>query len=75
MTALLEINNCMDCPFHKVLSDPDPHDSFCYDDEKVVCTKVNKEITVACRPHHKRLECEVPKWCPLSTVTATNAGS
>lgn len=30
----------MSCPFHKVVSDPDPHDSFCSDDEAVLCTKM-----------------------------------
>jgi len=57
--------NCMDCQYHKVLSDPDPHDWFCDDDEKVVCEKSNKNITVACRPYNKRKECVTPTWCPL----------
>lgn len=58
--------NCMDCPHHSVQSDPDPLDWFNDDDEKVVCLKLNKNITVACRPYQKRSECEVPKWCPLT---------
>lgn len=31
--------NCLDCPWHKVIPDPDPHDAFCDDDQAVVCTK------------------------------------
>lgn len=65
--AMLLITNCIDCPFHKVLSDPDPDDWFCDDDVKVVCTKASKNITVACRPHHIRRESAVPIWCPLKT--------
>ena len=59
--------NCIDCPFHKVLADPDPHDWFCDDDVKVVCTKTrnNKTITSACRPYNTRKESETPYWCPL----------
>ena len=65
--AMLLITNCIDCPFHKVLMDPDPDDWFCYDDVKVVCTKAEprKEITVACKPYNIRKESAVPKWCPL----------
>lgn len=61
----LKILNCIDCPFHSVLPDPDPDDWFCDDDVKVVCTKENKTITTACRPYNKRKECETPNWCPL----------
>jgi len=61
-----EIKNCMDCPNHKVQRDPDPHDSFCSDDEMVVCMAAKcKIITQACRPYMKRAECMVPSWCPL----------
>lgn len=56
--------NCMDCPYHEVLPDPDPDDWFCDDDEKVNCKKANKYITVACRPYQKREECGQPDWCP-----------
>jgi hypothetical protein len=35
--------NCMDCPFHKVIPDPDPHDWFNDDDEAVVCLKMNND--------------------------------
>jgi hypothetical protein len=67
-TANLTITNCIDCPFHKVLADPDPNDWFCDDDVKVVCTKTKRKdnaITVACRPYRTRAESDVPEWCPL----------
>ena len=60
--------NCMDCEHHCVLPDPDPDDWFCYDDEKVLCTLAKKNVTVACRPHHKRKECTLPSWCPWAQV-------
>ena len=65
-TRVLPLTNCMDCPNHRVARDPDPHDWFCDDDEKVLCAITsNKAITVACRPYNKRKECNVPSWCPL----------
>jgi hypothetical protein len=33
------MKNCIECPNHKVINDPDPHDSFCRDDIAVVCIK------------------------------------
>lgn len=63
--VILEINNCTECPFHSILPDPDPSDWFCDDDVKVVCNKIKKNITVACRPYNVQKECEVPTWCPL----------
>lgn len=30
--------NCLDCPKHAVLPDPDPDDWFCDDDKAVACT-------------------------------------
>jgi hypothetical protein len=78
----LKITNCMDCPNHEVVRDPDPTDSFCSDDEAVLCTKApntkkitqwysnvpfeHRPITTSCRPYKKREECEIPNWCPLS---------
>jgi hypothetical protein len=38
-------SNCIDCPAHNIIADPDPHDSFCYDDVAVVCTKLKKNET------------------------------
>ena len=62
--AILKAENCIDCSHHHIQDDPDPHDWFCDDDVKVFCTKAKRNITVACRPHHIRKECEVPDWCP-----------
>lgn len=64
-TALLPINNCLDCPHHQTQRDPDPDDWFCADDEKVVCLKTKRTITNGCRPYQTRKECSVPSWCPL----------
>ena len=62
----MKLENCMDCPAHRVEADPDPDDWFCDDDEKVVCTKANRNITVSCRPYQKRRDCSpIPDWCPL----------
>jgi hypothetical protein len=73
--------NCLDCPFHKVIADPDPLDWFNDDDQAVICTKVNrkpnmnsqyladkqefKTVTVSCRPYKLRVESKTPDWCPL----------
>jgi len=77
----IQIFNCMDCPHHMVVNDPDPTDSFCSDDLAVPCTKSpnirqqtpfgsteewdNRPVTFSCRPHHLRDECNIPSWCPL----------
>ena len=74
-------SNCMDCPHHLVVNDPDPTDSFNDDDVAVLCTKTlnhsqrhyyaykrlfeYEPITVSCRPHYKRKESITPKWCPI----------
>lgn len=31
------MKNCLDCPKHAIINDPDPHDWFCSDDVAVVC--------------------------------------
>lgn len=64
-TYTLKLTNCIDCPNHEVKPDPDPHDSFCYDDVKVVCKATGKNITVACRPYNIRKESQIPEHCPL----------
>ena len=56
------IKNCIDCSFHQILPDLDPHDWFC-DDVKVICTIGDREITCACRPYNVRKECNIPNWC------------
>lgn len=63
----LKLTNCMDCPHHRVEADPDPDDWFCDDDIKVVCTKADRNITVACRPYNTRKESDIPEWCPLKS--------
>ena len=60
--------NCMDCPLHRVLADPDPYDWFCDDDVKIYCTKAQRNIAVACRPYNDRKESKVPIWCPLKEL-------
>ncbi|OGN08162.1 MAG: hypothetical protein A3J46_00800 [Candidatus Yanofskybacteria bacterium RIFCSPHIGHO2_02_FULL_41_11] len=73
--------NCIDCPNHRVIADPDPEDWFNDDDVAVVCSlELNRErgkfsgvayrnplrvITSMCRPYNTRAESETPSWCPL----------
>jgi hypothetical protein len=64
-----QFTNCIDCPHHLVLPDPDPNDWFNDDDMKVVCVKAQKQITCACRPYNLRKESSTPTWCPLTTET------
>jgi hypothetical protein len=75
-----EYKNCTECPAHKIVSDPDPHDWFCDDDCAVVCQHTKsrakrhkrfggfRTITSACRPYEVKKECTVPDWCPLKVV-------
>lgn len=79
--------NCIDCPQHRVVADPDPTDSFCSDDEAVLCTLTpntkgalywargvpfaNRPVATSCRPYNKRKECATPDWCPLPKPAAT----
>lgn len=35
--------NCINCPFHKIIPDPDPTDWFNADDEAILCLKVSKD--------------------------------
>lgn len=37
------MKNCLACQFHKVIPDPDPYDSFCDDDQAIVCTKMKND--------------------------------
>ena len=78
-----QIDNCIDCPNHEVINDPDPYDWFCDDDQAVLCkispnTPVRgskwiseraefRTITAACRPYNIRKECNIPDWCPLKS--------
>ena len=80
----MQYENCIECPNHIVVADPDPSDWFCYDDVAVLCKKLansnpghpanarfdNKPVTVACRPHHTVKETTPPPdWCPLRGKT------
>lgn len=38
-TSVKTYTNCIDCPYHSVIDDPDPTDCFNDDDIAVVCTK------------------------------------
>jgi hypothetical protein len=31
------VSNCMDCPYHQIVPDPDPTDWFCDDDIAILC--------------------------------------
>jgi hypothetical protein len=81
------VSRCFDCPFGKVIPDPDPSDSFCDNDVAVVCTRCanpNRKTTsryLADRSEFRTVEGSVrpynayhvkqPDWCPL--VQAENA--
>lgn len=74
-------DKCTDCPFHKIIPDPDPTDWFNRDDEAIVCTKITrpidknsnygvdrqqfKPIDVALRPYQTK-NVNSPEWCPIS---------
>lgn len=45
-------DNCMDCPNHKVIADPDPDDWFCDDDKAIVCT-ITKNLNKNESSRHK----------------------
>ena len=38
----MNYENCLDCPAHRVISDPDPLDWFCDDDLAVYCDHMRK---------------------------------
>lgn len=65
MKIELELDYCTQCPHGSVLPDPDPYDSFNYDDVKVVCKKENKKIAGALRPYEIGKYDTIPNWCPL----------
>lgn len=74
-------NKCIDCPFHKIIPDPDPSDWFNVDDVAIVCTKSNHKpdptsdyavdrqsftpIDVGLRPYQAK-NVDAPDWCPIS---------
>jgi hypothetical protein len=73
--------NCVDCPFHKVIHDPDPFDWFRDNDMAIVCEKMpNRErrptspyasdqsahrVVASGIDFNLRAEGKSPKWCPL----------
>lgn len=74
----LKIDNCLDCPHHKIITSTYTGDSFDMMDEDVVCTLAKgshrgqhetvkgRAVSVSERwPRRQREECVVPKWCPL----------
>lgn len=81
------MSKCIECPFHKIVPDPDPHDWFNMDDEAIVCTKVKrtpiinteylsdkqefKPIDVGLRPYQTK-NVEIPDWCPISLSKLRN---
>lgn len=80
-------NKCIECPFHKIIPDPDPNDWFNADDEAIVCTKTKREpdlnsqhqvdkigyrpIDVALRPYQTK-NVQTPQWCPISKMNIRN---
>lgn len=58
------IERCTECPHHRVDPDPDPHDWFCSDDVKLVCSRAARTITRGERPYRLG-KVEIPSWCPL----------
>lgn len=62
--------NCLDCPHHEVIMDPDPHDSFCSDDEAVVCNLVknNRQEMSSLYRSDRHVQKAVSKSCrPYNT--------
>ena len=66
MKIELEIEFCSQCPFGKIMDDPDPNDWFCDDDCKVVCKKTDKTVAGALRPYEVGKLDTVPNWCPFN---------
>lgn len=69
----ITIKHCVECPYHKVVSDPDPDDWFNDDDCAILCTQLEKSkdsrfpykaIDVALRPYQVD-KVKVPSYCPL----------
>lgn len=81
-TLKFEAHYCYQCPFHKVVPDPDPTDSFNYDDETMLCTKMSnkdnkfkdqsgneypfKLVKSMLRPYETK-KVTIPDWCPAKT--------
>lgn len=51
------MKTCLDCPFHKIIDDPDLWGSWCIDDVAIVCTKkINPDRNVNSRHASDRSE-------------------
>lgn len=46
--------SCLDCQNHEVIADPDPYDSFCMNDEAIVCKKMKNDKRDKTSPHASR---------------------
>lgn len=80
-------SKCIECPFHKVVPDPDPYDSFNVNDEAIVCQKSTKipakepkynvdrypfqSVDVGLRPYQTK-NVTPPSWCPVSVQNLRN---
>ncbi|MCR5186414.1 MAG: hypothetical protein K6D97_04780 [Clostridia bacterium] len=62
---------CNDCPYHEFLPDPDYHDWFNIDDQKLVCHKVKGVIEGALSPTESH-QYPKPIYCPLLIRTLSN---
>lgn len=40
---VIDLSSCLECPFHRVIGDPDPDDWFNDDDKAIVCTKKSNQ--------------------------------
>jgi hypothetical protein len=81
MLAMIEVKSCIECPFHKVIPDPDLDDWFNDDDMAVICTKEKNElkgkfnspayqqehriVESSLRPHEVKGIDYIPVWCPF----------
>jgi len=54
--VVMEVTRCRQCPFHKVVPDPDPNDWFEDDDEALLCTHkdCHREYTESQKTAFKR---------------------
>jgi len=76
----MNVTHCYQCPFHKVVPDPDPTDWFNVDDVSLLCTKCPndtdsrywasdkpfeyKPVSVSDRPYQIKNN-KTPDWCPF----------
>ena len=57
--------SCAGCPDCQIRITPDPDDWFCDDDERVYCTKLERNIASALRPYEVGKIDTVPEDCPM----------